>query len=102
MNGRVLLRPRGRRRTAWVHGGRDKQIRDLPGSAAGSGPHDLRRWTATTAITGGHDVRTVAGRLGHANAAMTLRVYAHAVAAADETLAQTLGAALEEPPVAQP
>jgi integrase len=59
--------------------------------------HDLRHWTATTAITSGHDVRTVAGRLGHANAAMTLRVYAHAAAAADEQVAQTLAAALDEP-----
>jgi integrase len=57
--------------------------------------HDLRHWTATTAITNGHDVRTVAGRLGHANAAMTLRVYAHAVAAADEQLAMTLASALD-------
>lgn len=46
--------------------------------------HDLRHWTATTAITNGHDVRTVAGRLGHVNAAMTLRVYAHAIEAAEE------------------
>jgi len=43
--------------------------------------HDLRHWSATTAIGTGHDVRTVAERLGHANAAMTLRVYAHAFAA---------------------
>jgi integrase len=56
--------------------------------------HDLRHWTATTAITSGHDVRTVAGRLGHANAAMTLRVYAHAIEAADDSLAETLGLAL--------
>ena len=49
---------------------------------------------ATTAITSGHDVRTVAGRLGHANAAMTLRVYAHVVQAADEALAVGLGDAL--------
>ena len=45
------------------------------------------------AISGGHDVRTVAGRLGHANAAMTLRVYAHAVDSADEALALALGGA---------
>jgi integrase len=56
--------------------------------------HDLRHWAATTAITSGHDVRTVAGRLGHANAAMTLRVYAHVVQAADEALAAGLGEAL--------
>jgi integrase len=57
--------------------------------------HDLRHWSATTAITSGHDVRTVAGRLGHANAAMTLRVYAHAVKSADEALAVTLDAVLQ-------
>jgi integrase len=42
--------------------------------------HDLGHWSATVAIGQGHDVRTVAGRLGHANPAMTLRVYAHAFA----------------------
>jgi predicted nucleotidyltransferase len=57
--------------------------------------HDLRHWTATTAITSGHDVRTVAGRLGHANPAMTLRVYAHAVEGADRALASTLAATLD-------
>jgi integrase len=57
--------------------------------------HDLRHWTATAAIRGGHDVRTVAGRLGHANPAMTLRVYAHVVEGADEALASTLGQALD-------
>ncbi len=59
--------------------------------------HDLRHWTATAAITSGHDVRTVAGRLGHANPAMTLRVYAHALDAADVQLAESLGAALDSP-----
>ena len=47
------------------------------------------------AISGGHDVRAVAGRLGHANAAMTLRVYAHAVDSPDEALALALGRALD-------
>ncbi|MFP5369285.1 MAG: tyrosine-type recombinase/integrase [Actinomycetes bacterium] len=51
--------------------------------------HDLRHWSATMAISAGHDVRTVAGRLGHANPAMTLRVYAHAVEAADEAVANS-------------
>ena len=58
--------------------------------------HDLRHWTATTAITSGHDVRTVAGRLGHANPAMTLRVYAHAVEGADQALAAALGSMLDD------
>jgi integrase len=56
--------------------------------------HDLRHWSATVAIGQGHDVRTVAGRLGHANPAMTLRVYAHAFAAADQAVAVSLGDAL--------
>jgi integrase len=42
-------------------------------------------------IAGGHDVRSVAGRLGHANPAMTLRVYAHAVQGGDERIAEDLG-----------
>ena len=53
--------------------------------------HDMRHWSATVAIGQGHDVRTVAGRLGHANPAMTLRIYAHAFAAADQALAAGLG-----------
>ena len=57
--------------------------------------HDLRHWSATMAIAGGHDVRTVANRLGHANPAMTLRVYAHAVEAADEALAASFGRMLD-------
>ena len=58
--------------------------------------HDLRHWSATIAISSGTDVRTVAGRLGHANAAMTLRVYAHAVEAADRTLGEQLGEVLDD------
>ncbi|MCO5331223.1 MAG: tyrosine-type recombinase/integrase [Ilumatobacteraceae bacterium] len=57
--------------------------------------HDLRHWSATVAIGQGHDVRTVAARLGHANPAMTLRVYAHAFAAADQDLAAGLGEILK-------
>lgn len=58
--------------------------------------HDLRHWSATMGISRGHDVRTVAGRLGHSNPAMTLRVYAHAVDAADAAMAETLGDVLAE------
>lgn len=59
--------------------------------------HDLRHWSATVAIGQGHDVRTVAGRLGHASPDMTLRVYAHAVLAADQAVARTLGRMLKRP-----
>jgi integrase len=68
--------------------------------AAGIDPkwrlHDLRHWTATAAIGSGHDVRTVAGRLGHANPAMTMRVYAHVVEGADQAVAESLGRALDD------
>jgi integrase len=57
--------------------------------------HDLRHWSATSAIGQGHDVRTVAERLGHADASMTLRVYAHAFAAADEAVAKGLAELLD-------
>lgn len=57
--------------------------------------HDLRHWSATTSIAGGHDIRTVANRLGHANPSMTLRTYAHAVEAADAPVARTLGRILD-------
>lgn len=58
--------------------------------------HQLRHWAATTALSEGHDVRTVAGRLGHADASTTLRVYAHVVEARDQELAGTLGRALRQ------
>lgn len=57
--------------------------------------HDLRHWSATQAIGRGHDIRTVAGRLGHANPAMTLRTYAHAIDGADAGVAATLAESLD-------
>ena len=77
-----------------------KRARTLAGVDARWRLHDLRHWSATVAIGQGHDVRTVAGRLGHANPAMTLRVYAHAFAAADQAVAAGLGELLREPPTA--
>lgn len=57
--------------------------------------HDLRHWSATQAIAAGLDVRTVANRLGHVNPAMTLRVYAHALEQADQSVADGLAKSLE-------
>ena len=57
--------------------------------------HDLRHWSATHAIASGADMRTVANRLGHVDPSMTLRVYSHAVRQADESLARSLGQALD-------
>lgn len=53
--------------------------------------HELRHFSATTAIAAGIDVRTVAGRLGHADPSVTLRVYAHALEQRDRELAGFLG-----------
>lgn len=54
-----------------------------PGTnAAGKPPrfHDLRHTFATMAIGSGVDVKTTSAILGHSNAAMTLNVYADALA----------------------
>ena len=73
-----------------------KRARSLAGIDERWRLHDLRHWSATVAIGQGHDVRTVAGRLGHANPAMTLRVYAHAFAAADQAVAVSLGELIKD------
>jgi len=53
--------------------------------------HDLRHFAATQALDAGVNVRTVAGRLGHANPATTLNVYAHFLKASDQDAAEVLG-----------
>ena len=53
--------------------------------------HDLRHYVATRLLSAGVDVRTVAGRLGHRNAATTLNVYSHFVPEADQEAAKILG-----------
>ncbi len=53
--------------------------------------HDLRHYVATRLLSAGGDVRTVAGRLGHRNAATTLNVYSHFVPEADREAAEILG-----------
>ncbi len=56
--------------------------------------HELRHFSATEAIASGADVRTVAGRLGHADATTTLRIYAHALEARDREVAGLLDSAV--------
>jgi integrase len=53
--------------------------------------HDLRHFAATRLLGAGVPVRTVSGRLGHANAATTLGVYAHFLAESDREAADALG-----------
>ncbi len=57
--------------------------------------HDLRHYVATRLIAAGVSIRTVSGRLGHANAATTLGVYSHFVEASDQDAAKLLGALLD-------
>ncbi len=52
--------------------------------------HDLRHFAATNLLSAGVDVRTVSGRLGHANASTTLGTYAHFVGASDRNAATVL------------
>ena len=59
--------------------------------------HELRHWCATAAIASGADVRTVSGRLGHADPSVTLKVYSHALEARDRDLAGLLGQAVLGP-----
>ena len=61
--------------------------------------HALHHYSATELIAAGVDVRTVAGRLGHGGGgAMTLRVYAAWLAAADKSAAGLLASRLPKPP----
>jgi integrase len=57
-----------------------------------------RHFAATQLIGGGIDVRTVAGRLGHSRASVTLDVYSHLLAERDEVASALLGAVVHQPP----
>jgi integrase len=56
--------------------------------------HDLRHFAATRLLAAGVPVRTVSGRLGHANASTTLTVYAHFLEASDQDAADVMGGLL--------
>lgn len=64
--------------------------------------HDLRHFTATQLIGAGVDVRTVAGRLGHSDPSLTLRVYSHAIEERDRAAADIMGRVLSPVPPAAP
>jgi integrase len=66
----------------------------LPGARL----HDLRHFVASQLLTAGVDVRTVAGRLGHRNAATTLNVYAHFLEQADRSAAEVIGSVIAGEP----
>ena len=56
--------------------------------------HDLRHFTATQLIGAGVDVRTVAGRLGHTDPSITLRIYSHLIEDRDRAAAAIMGEVL--------
>lgn len=58
--------------------------------------HDLRHFVATQMIGAGHDIRTVAGRLGHANPSTTLNIYSAFLKEKDRAAADDLGHLLDD------
>jgi len=53
--------------------------------------HDLRHAHVSELLAGGIDVKTVASRVGHARASMTLDVYGHSIPAGDRKAAELAG-----------
>jgi integrase len=53
--------------------------------------HTLRHFSASVLVASGRDVRTIAGRLGHADATTTLRVYSHMIEGRDRDAAEFIG-----------
>lgn len=72
-----------------------RKLRDDLG--LGVSMHGLRHFMATQAIRAGTDIRTVSGRLGHAQTSTTLNVYAHLVESSDRELADRMGELLAPP-----
>lgn len=57
--------------------------------------HDLRHWSATHAIAGGHNVRSVAAQLGHSDSTTTMRTYAHALEGLVQGIGDTVAGVLD-------
>jgi integrase len=58
--------------------------------------HDLRHIHATTLLLAGVPVHVVAARLGHADPAITLRVYAHVIHEAEVAAAEVFAKVMAE------
>lgn len=67
---------------------------DLP---KGCTLHSLRHTAATLMLQAGVDIKTCAQRLGHANATMLLKVYAHVLSENDAKAADTLAGLITGP-----
>jgi integrase len=58
--------------------------------------HDMRHTHATLLLQKGEAVHTVSARLGHANPAITLGIYAHVTPSMQESAASTIGRLLSD------
>lgn len=54
--------------------------------------HDMRHTSASLLLSAGHSLKAVSARLGHANPALTLRIYAHVMPGDDARLAAAMDA----------
>lgn len=59
--------------------------------------HSLRHTNATLMIASGTDIRTIAGRLGHAQTSTTVNTYSHVIQSANRVAADKLDAMLTIP-----
>lgn len=92
--GRLFQKPRGGKMGSYALAARLRWwavYLDFPDNLR---PHSLRHFHATTLLRAGVPVKTVQKRLGHANASMTLEVYAHAIPADEELAVAAINAAL--------
>jgi integrase len=62
--------------------------------------HDLRHFVATVLGDAGVPIATISSRLGHRDAATTLKIYTHALPATDHQAAAYLGSLLSDSPTA--
>ena len=58
--------------------------------------HSLRHTNATLLIANGTNLQTVAGRLGHANASTTTKIYSHAIQSAEAAAVEALDHILDK------
>jgi len=70
-----------------------KQLLGIAGLARTLRIHDLRHTAGSTMLASGVPLTTVSKILGHANAAITARIYAHALAKGDSAAVATLAGA---------